>query len=236
MAITLVIWADDGWEARLGHRTRVIETMIDRTTMRSLLESMERVAEETLQQDSAFYEAVRALRQEIDNDPQVQATVGELRAAGRNVFSSFVPHIKIRVRTEEGVFALPKRPQISMTSAAEQVSRLTQELRSAASAVIKKSRYYRELDAIVNEAVGASDRFEGIAAEVENAGYEVLICLDLSAYVEVQSMAAPPREVREKKPREAKQPLMAGEGAFPIHLSGHDRKFLKDLGIKTDES
>jgi hypothetical protein len=219
--------------------------MIDRATMRSLLESMERVAEETLQQDSAFYEAVRALKQEIDNDPQVQATVGELRAAGRSVFSSFVPHIKIRVRTEEGVFALPKRAQITMTPAAEQVGRLTQELKSAASAVIKKSRYYHELDAIVNEAVGANDRFEGIAAEIENAGHEVLICLDLSAYVEVQGTTAPPRQVRQVKPRDPKPQEMKpretktqirSEAPFPIQLSGHDRQFLKGLGIKTDES
>ena len=214
--------------------------MIDRTTMRSLLESMERVAEETLQQDSAFYEAVRALKGEIDNDPRVQATVGELRAAGRSVFSSFVPHIKIRVRTQEGIFALPKRPPIAMSPVAEPVSRLTQELRSAASAVIKNSRYYRELDAIVNEAVGANNRFEGIAAEIENAGHEVLICLDLSAYVEVQAPAAPHREIREVKSRDLKprpaKPQIPVETAFPTQLSNHDRKFLKGLGIKTDES
>ncbi len=211
--------------------------------MRSLLEKMERAAEETLQQDSAFYEAVRALKSEIDNDPQVQATVDELRAAGRSVFSSFVPHIKIRIRTEEGVFALPKRPPIAVSPAAEQVGRLTQELRTAASAVIKNSRYYRELDTIVNEAVGASDRFEGIAAEIENAGHEVLICLDLSAYVEVQGAATAPHEVRETKPRQKRpqvsreaKPQMPRETPFPIQLSGHDRAFLKDLGIKTDES
>lgn len=208
--------------------------------MRSLLEKMERAAEETLQQDSAFYDAVRALKHEIDNDPQVQASVTELRAAGRTVFSSFVPHIKIRVRTGEGVFALPKRAPIAVSSGVEQVGRLTQELRSAASAVIKKSRYYRELDAIVNEAVGSSDRFEGIAAEIENAGHEVLICLDLSAYVEVQGTAAPVREVRQSKshetrPREARPHKLHG-ASFSIQLSGHDREFLKGLGIKADEN
>jgi hypothetical protein len=51
--------------------------MIDRKTMRSLLENMEHAAEETLQQDSAFYQAVQALKLEIDNDPRVQSTVSE---------------------------------------------------------------------------------------------------------------------------------------------------------------
>lgn len=190
---------------------------------------MERAAEETLQQDSAFFEALQALRWEIDNDPQVQATVGELKAAGGKVFTSFVPHIKIRVRTEEGVFALPK-PAPVPAPAVEQVGRLTQELRNAASAVIRRSRYYRELDTIVNEAVGASDRFEGIASEVESAGHEVLICLDLSAYAQVQGSAQAPRQLRE-----ANAP-MPSEKPFPIQLSGKDRKFLKGLGISIDES
>jgi len=203
--------------------------MIDRKTMRSLLEKMELAAQETLQQDSAFYKAMRALKQEIDNDPLVRSTVNELQAAGRNVFSSFVPHIKIRIRTEEGVFALPK-PASPVTPAAEQVSRLTQELRNAASAVIKRSRYYRELGIIVNQAVGASDHFEGIASEVESAGYEVLICLDLSAYAQVKGPAsAPPQILRINAQIPGAEPV-------PIQLSGSDRKFLKALKIKVDEN
>jgi hypothetical protein len=204
--------------------------MIDKKTMRSLLENMELAAQETLQQDSAFYKAVRALKREIDNDPVVQSTVSELQAAGRSVFSSFVPHIKIRVRTEDGVFALPRPGNIPVAPAVEQVSRLTQELRNAASAVIKRSRYYRELGIIVNEAVGASDRFEGIASEVESAGYEVLICLDLSAYAQVKVSASAHAEVREAK---AQIPYVE---PVPIRLSGSDRKFLKALSIRIDEN
>jgi hypothetical protein len=143
--------------------------MIDRKTMRALLEKMELAAQETLQQDSVFHKALRALKREIDNDPAVQSTVSEFHAAGRRVFSSFVPHIKIRVRTEEGIFALP-RPAIPVAPPVEQVGRLTPELRDAASVVIKKSRYYRELGIIVNDAVGASGHFEGLASEVESAG------------------------------------------------------------------
>jgi hypothetical protein len=189
---------------------------------------MERAAEETLQQDSAFYAAVRALKQEIDNDPLVRSAVSELQAAGRSVFSSFVPHIKIRVRTEEGVFELPKSTSMPTAPAVEQVGRLTQELRNAASAVIKKSRYYRELGTIVNRAVGASDRFEGIASEVESAGYEVLICLDLSAYAQARELIPPNRQLREAN-------AQPGRGPVPIQLSSSDRKFLKDLKITIDE-
>jgi hypothetical protein len=204
--------------------------MIDRKTMRSLLENMELAAQETLQQDSAFYDAVRALKHEIDNDPVVQSTVSELQAAGRSVFSSFVPHIKIRVRTEDGVFALPRPAQIPVAPAVEQVGRLTQELRNAASAVIKRSRYYRELGVIVNEAVGASDRFEGIASQVESAGYEVLICLDLSAYAQVNVSAPVHPQLREAN---AHVPCVK---PTPIRFSGSDRKFLKTLRIRIDEN
>jgi hypothetical protein len=204
--------------------------MIDRKTMRSLLENMEHAAQETLQQDSAFYEALWALKREIDNDPLVQSTVNQLQAAGRSVFSSFVPHVKIRVRTEEGIFALPRPDHSPVVPAVERVGRLTQELRDAASAVIKRSRLYRELGIIVNAAVGASDRFEGIASEVESAGYEVLICLDLSAYAQVKGSAPAHPQVREASVQiPSVEPL-------PAPLSGSDRKFLKALRIRIDEN
>ena len=155
--------------------------MIDRKVLRSLLEKMEGAAEETLQQDPAFYQALQGLKREIDSDPNVRSTVSKLQAAGRSVFSFFVPHVKVRVRTEEGIFALPRPARLPLNSEMaseliteplemETVGRLNQELRNAASAVIKRSRYYRELDTIVTHAVGASDRFEGIASQIESAG------------------------------------------------------------------
>jgi hypothetical protein len=202
--------------------------MIDRNTMRSLLEQMELAAQATLQQDSAFHKALRALKREIDHDPVVQSTVSELHAEGRQVFSSFVPHIKIRVRTEEGIFALP-RPAVPATPV-EQVGRLTQVLKDAASAVIKRSRYYRELGTIVNNAVGASDRFEGVASEVESAGHEVLICLDLSAYAQVKASTPAYRQVQ------GTSPAISGSAPLLHQLSGSDRKFLKSLNISIDES
>jgi hypothetical protein len=193
------------------------------------LEKMELAAQETLQQDSVFHKALRALKREIDNDPVVQSTVSEMHGGGRRVFSSFVPHIKIRVGTEEGIFALP-RPAIPVAPPVEQVGRLTQELRDAARVVIKKSRYYREIGIIVNDAVGASGHFEGLAFEVESAGYEVPICLDLSAYAQVNAPAPehPPL-------RGADAPISVAE-PLPIQLSGSDRKFLKSLNIRIDES
>jgi len=203
--------------------------MIDRRTMRSLLENMERAAEETLQWDSAFYKAVQALKLEIDNDPQVQSTVSELQAAGRSVFNSFAPHIKIRLRTEEGVFALPKPAGIPVAPAVDQIGRLAQQLRNAASAVIKKSRYYHQLDTIVNEAIASSDRFEGIASEAESVGYEILICLDLSAYAQVQGN----RAHRQAGEGNAQMPF---QEPAPIQFSANDRKFLKALRIGIDPS
>jgi hypothetical protein len=204
--------------------------MIDRQTMRSLLENMELAAQETLQLDSAFYEALWALKREIDNDPLVQSTVNELQACGRSVFSSFVPRVKIRVRTEEGIFALPRPGHNAVVPAVERVGRLTQELRDAASTVIKRSRFYRELGTIVNVAVGASDRFEEIASEVESAGYEVLICLDLSAYAQVKGPAPVHPQVLEAN---AKIPRLE---PVPMRLSGSDQTFLKTLGIRIDEN
>src|ERR1700722_7869839 len=158
--------------------------MINRKIMRSLLESLERAAHETLQQDSTFYEAVQALKWEIDHDPRVQLSVKGLHASGRGVFSSFVPHVRVRVRTTEGIFGLPE-PSVGGGRSAELADGLTEDLRNAASAVIKKSRHCYELDAIVNEAVGASERFEGIVSKIEQAGHKVLICLDLLAYAQV---------------------------------------------------
>jgi len=205
------------------------ELMIDRNAMRSLLEGMEQAAEETLRESATFFEALQALKDEIDHDARVQEAVRELRAAGRSVFSSFMADSKFRVRTEEGIFALPKRPKILPAPSADPVEGLTQQLRSAASVVIRHSRYFRELEGIVNEAVSTSERFEGIAFEIESAGYEVLICLDLSAYVEVRGGDASAR-------RGQTLPSPPPDTILPMPLTGADRKFLKGMGISTEGS
>ncbi len=134
--------------------------------MRGLLKDMESAAEKVLQEDSSFFEALQALKWEIDSDARVQSAVRGLRAAGRSVFSSFVPRIKIRVRTEEGIFSLAKQPAVPASSALDPVASLTQELKTAASAVIANSRCCRELERIVNEAVAESDNFENLAFQI----------------------------------------------------------------------
>ena len=200
--------------------------MVDRKTMQSRLENMERAAEEILQQDSAFYEVLLALKSEIDRDPEVQAKVGELKAAGRSVFNSFVPHVKIRVRTQEGIFALPKPTQVASAPVAEE-ARLIQQLKDAASAVIRKSKCHRELDTLVNEVIEASDRFEGIASQIEREGHDVLICLDLSTYAQVQATAPAPEQVRQTTPRVSRQEPT-------LKFSHSDRAFLALLKITID--
>jgi len=203
--------------------------MIDRKTIRSLLENMEHAAEETLQQDAAFYEALQALKWEIDSDPRVQSAIAVLQAAGRQVFNSFVPQIKIRVKTGEGTFALPKAAAAPAPPAGE-VGRLIEELKEAASAVIMNSRHRHELDIIVNEAVGASDRFEGMASQIERAGHELVICLDLSAYAQVRGSTAP------SLPFEETVKSAFDDRPFNPQFSAHDLTFLKALGVKADES
>lgn len=190
--------------------------------MRWMLESMENAAEEALRDDRAFYKALQLLKAEIDRDPRVQSAVRNLQDTGSRVFSSLVPRIKIRIRTNEGVVPLPVRdgaPPIVY----EPVAELTQELKSAASSVITRGRFREELDSIMNEAIGASVRFEGIASEVERAGYEIVICLDLSAYAQVRGVSEPIRHARS-----------SGGSKEPFHglLSGQDLKFLKAIGIR----
>jgi hypothetical protein len=146
--------------------------MIDKRTMRSILKSMESVAMATLQHAPAFYEALHALKWEIDNDSGVQSAIQNLRAAGQSVFSSFVPQIKVRVRTEDGIFGLTRQADPSSLTM-EPVGALTQELKNAASAVIARSHHREDLNHIVNEAVAANQNFEKMASEIENAGYEV---------------------------------------------------------------
>jgi len=201
--------------------------MIDDKTMRSMLENMESAAEEALRDDRAFYEALQSLKSEIDRDPRVQSAVKNLRDRGSRVFSALIPHIKIRIRTHDGVVALPSKEQASPATLVEPVAHLTQELKSAASAVIMRGHVREELDSIMNHAICANMRFEGIASEIERAGHEVVICLDLSAYAEVRGSSHPIRNLRGSG---NSNQLLNGM------LSGQDLKFLKAMGIKAVEN
>jgi len=212
--------------------------MIDKRTMTSLLMSMESVAISTLQQDPAFSEALHALKWEIDNDPDVQLAVRNLQAAGQSVSNSFVPLLKVRVRTEEGIFALAAQPETS-TLVPQRVGALTQELKNAAGAVIVKSHRCVELNRIVNEAVAADHRFEKMACEIENAGYEVLLSLDLSAYAQVRQSSTPVYALPAAKPIHALEPARRPDDSkapAKIKLTAYDQDFLRTLKIKVDDS
>ena len=197
--------------------------MIDAKTMRVVLENMEHAAQEALRSDSAFREALQALKWEIERDPQVQSAMHKFRITGNIVSSSFAPQIRVRVRTDEGVISLPARPE----AGAERSAQLTHELRKAVCAAIMRSRLRAELDGILNEAVGASDRFEGMAAEIERAGHEVVICLDISAYAQVRESSHPRLEFPETKALDTR------EEPLSRLLTTRDLKFLEALKIKS---
>jgi hypothetical protein len=203
---------------------------MDKRAMRRLLKDLESTAEQALQQDAAFFEALQALKWEIDRDPRVKSAVRDLRAAGQRVFSSFLPRIKVRIRTENGILALARPTEIPSGSAPDPVATLTQKLKNAASAVIVASPYCQELERVVNEAVTASDSFENIASQIEKIGYEVLISLDLSAYAQVQPSSVPvDRSERANRTSLSEEPVN-------IELSAQDRSFLKELKITADEN
>lgn len=204
---------------------------MDKTEMRALLAQMETAVEGVLQQDAAFFEALHALKFEIDEDARVKSAVHELRAAGQRVFSSFVPRIKVRVRTEEGIFTLARPSEAPSHDAVELVAKLAQELKDAASAVILGSNYCRELERIVNEAATGSDTFEQLASRIERAGYQVLISIDLSAYAQVQASSAPAAPVHRSNRR-----ISANNERVNTRWSADDVNFLKQMKIKVDEN
>jgi hypothetical protein len=206
--------------------------MMDQYSMQGLLKEMENAAELVLQQDAAFFEALQALKWEIDGDPRVKSAVRDLRAAGQKVFSSFVPHVKVRIRTQAGRHEAAKPAGAAGPSALDPIARQIQELKNAANAVIIASRYRQELGRIVNEAVTASESFENMASRVEKAGHEVVISLDLSAYVQVQASSA----TADRSHGTALQKSSSSREPANIKLSSYDLSFLKALKIKTDEN
>jgi len=198
--------------------------MTNENMLRSMMEAMESAAEDAVRGDAAFYETLRSLKSEVDRDPQVQSIIGRLHATGSSVFSSLVPRIKIRVRTNSGEISLPGDSQNAPELAAP-IAHLTQELRSAVFAVLRRGSYRETLDQIMNDAVRSSGRFEDIAAEVEKAGHEIVICLNLSPYAQVRK--SPQLAAKAASPRSSSEPLA-------YMLSRQDLKFLKDLKISTE--
>jgi hypothetical protein len=203
--------------------------MMNKHAMQELLQEMKSAAELVLLRDAAFFEVLHALKSEIDGNPKVKSAVRNLRAAGQTVFCSFVPDIKVQIRTKEGLVAASEPARAPEPAAVGPIARLTRELWSAASSVIMTSRHCKELGRIVNEAVTSSESFENIASQVEDAGYEVSINIDLSAYAQVQTSSAMEQSDEAKRTDLSEEPL-------EIELSSYDLRFLKQLKIKTDES
>ena len=90
-----------------------------------------------------------------------------------------------------------------------------------------RGRFRKELDSIMNQAICSSVRFEGIASEIEQAGHEVVICLDLSAYAEVRGASQPIRNARSSSDS---REFLNGV------LSDNDLRFLKAMGITAVEN
>ena len=202
---------------------------MDKQKLQSVMEKLEQAAEEALRCDSSFHLVLQGLKSEIDRDPLVQSVIHELQAAGQAVSDAFVPRVNVRIKTDEGVITTAARPVDSSALREASVDRLTLQLRTAAGAVIKNSRYCDELGVIVNEAVGSSQYFEEIAEEIESVGYRVLICLDLSSYAQIEEARAPHQRA-----------LVRGERPDPVEmgamqLSEKDRLFLKGIGIRLDD-
>jgi len=199
--------------------------MIDQPELQSLIRTMERAAEEVLQRDPAFFEALHALKLEIEANQHVRSAMHGLQRLGQRAVTSFVPRINIRIRTATGLFGLTHARE--GTNAHPQFHALTEELRMAAGEVIRHSRRRRELNAIVNEAILSSDLFEGTASKVEQEGYEIIISLDFSAFTRVlgSNMITP---------RSDRSQLAESDRCSDRSLSTYDLMFLNALGIRAD--
>lgn len=205
--------------------------MHGKNTIQALLESMEVAAEKTLQHDAAFHEALQGLKWEIDNAPRVKSAIHNLRSAGQNVQSSFVPEIRVKIKTNEGLLQSTRRREIPSVPPGHPVEKMAQELRDAATDVIRQSRFCRELDRVVNEAVAANASFQEKAAAVERAGFDFMISLDLSAYAHLREASGGPRRLARFN-----TPPVSPDGTVDLALSGFDRDFLRALKISADET
>jgi hypothetical protein len=199
--------------------------MIDQREMQSLLENMEGAAERALQRDAAFFETLQALKLEIEGNLGVRSAMLQLQTLGQRAFTSLVPRINIRVRTADGVLGLPRTTGLPEHQRSEA---LIGELRKAATAVIQGSGHGRELNAIVNEAIGSSAVFEDIASRLERQGYEIIICLDFSPYAQLRGgEGCVPVLERES-------PAVGGKPVPATPFSNYDLQFLSALRIRTD--
>lgn len=203
---------------------------IGKRELSGMLRELERIAEHALQHDSAFLEAFQALKWEIERDRNVRATVQELQAAGHRVFSSFVPRIHVQARTTEGAVVASSHAQAPLHVSAQADTVLVEELKRAASAAIPKSRRRTDLERVVNEATASNIAFENIASQLEHAGYEVQLSLEIAPYARIQGQADTSiRRTPSARPNVA-------EDSPDIEFSSYDHSFLKALKISPGEN
>jgi hypothetical protein len=207
--------------------------MFDIDLMRSRLEQMERIAEESLCDDTAFYEVLQALKWEINVDPRVQETVARVKAAGGSVFISFAPRVNIRVKTAGRSFSTRRRSEKVVVASSEILEPLAQELRTAASAVIRNSRCLQQLDALVTEVLAANRGFGQIVRQIERAAHKVLISIGVHSYVRVHQNSAV-RLPASKLQASNKSDTGHGDTQPPLKLSNDDVAFLNRLKIRVD--
>jgi hypothetical protein len=215
---------------------------MDRSALRSQLRDLEHEAQSALAGDACFFEALQALKWEVDNDARVRDAMRALRDRGLSVYSAFVPRVRVWLHAGETVLALHSdstRANLREDQGQDRLDQvssdsLTQELRDTASSVLAASLYRRQLKRIVNEALQASEAFERLAAGVERSGYELQICLDLSTYAQVREkkLTAAPDHVSRT---ETHPPMLANAvETSRLPLSRLDVDFLKELRIRPD--
>jgi len=219
---------------------------MERRKLDILLRNLEGKAQRALSEDVSFLEALQGLKWEVDNDARVKAATQALRDRGLIPCSSLAPRIRIGLHAGEDVFTLPKDSPPSSSSDAEDLGyvrqiaseAVTQELRDAATAVLDASPYCRQLERIVSKALHAKASFERIAAALERAGYQLHICLDLSAYARVHERTSegtlspenkPPRNERQRS--RSRSNSLSSRERWQLPLSGQDIEFLRRLRI-----
>ena len=201
--------------------------MIDKKIMRSQLDSVEQNAEAILRENPSFAEALEALKKEIDQDAGVRAATRQLVAAGRRVSNCFAPRVRIGIKGRNEVQELSGNA-VDPAFSQDPIAGLIVKLTEAAGLVVQNSRHCERLEDLVQEAVTGSDHFDEIASEIESAGQQLVIGLDLAVFAQDSA----PRNPAPKKPVRSEKVLVAG--STKVQLSAADLKFLQALKITVD--
>ncbi len=181
---------------------------------------MERAAETALRTDSSFFEVLHALEWQIQSDGNVKTVADQLAAEGFVVTHCFVPHIRVKVKTQDALAAPAFSPGSASPQMHDVTSTLTEQLKHAAYEVISASAHRHRLEQIINEAVFANRTFQILAYQLETAGYNLVISLDFSNYPQLR-----------EKPQAS--PSLNDTAS---QLTAADREFLKAMHIRFNGS